>query len=139
LLGYLPGQYASPIWPTIGALGQPQIPGLVPQIHGLVPQLPGFVPPAYAPGPFGLATGPTIGGWLGQSLLASHFGVPAGPFGRVLPFETGLATMAAPGFAPQIAGWLPQPQLAGLQLAGLMGRSVIPYQTAVPQMAYAGA
>lgn len=130
LLGYVPGQYASPIWPTIGALGQPPIPS--------------FVPPPVVPGPFGLPTAPTIGGWLGQ-LLAAQFGVPVGPFGRILPFETGLPTMAAPGFGiapqfgltPQIGGWLPQPHLASA-----LGRSIIPYQTAlpqtVPQMVYAG-
>ena len=101
LLGYLPGQYASPIWPTIGALGQPQVPG--------------FVPPAYAPSPFGLSTGPAIGGLLGQLLLATQLGIPGF------------------GFAPPIAGWLPQ-----AHLAAALGRSMIPYQTAVPQMACAG-
>jgi hypothetical protein len=55
-----------------------------------------------------------------------------GPFGRFVPIEAVLA-MAALGFAPQISGWLPQPHLAGT-----LGRGIIPYQTAVPQMAYAG-
>jgi hypothetical protein len=114
LLGYAPGQYSAAAWPTIaGALGHSHL---------------GGVPPVYPH----TQSSPFIGTMLGQPLFAGPIGAGV-PFGRT-PFEAALATIAAQTLAPQIAGWLQQ-----AQLASVMGRSgITPFQTAVPQMAYAG-
>ena len=119
LLGYLQGQYSPAIWPTIaGALGHAHL---------------GGVPPAYLHTQSLLPTAPFIGGMPGHPLLAGQIGIGV-PFGRLHPFEAALATIAAQGLVPQIAGWLQQ-----AQLAGMMGRSgITPFQTAGPQMAYSG-
>lgn len=94
-------------------------PGHAP-VGGIAPQsLLGALPP------YAQLTGHPTGGWLGQVPLG---GLPPSPFGA-LPGQYGQQIGA-------IGGW-PGPQQLGNQLAGVMGRSVLPYQAA-PQIAYAG-
>ena len=124
LLACLQGQYAaSPFQGIGGTLGQPQ--------H---PLFPGLMPQAHLPGQFG----PTISGWPGQPSLASQVGgSPFGgsPFGGSGSFGGPAGAGIGPAaLSPQIAGWLAQQYLASV-----LGRTIGPYQSTVPQlMACAG-
>jgi hypothetical protein len=138
-LGHLPGG-----WPTVQ-----QFAG-----GGYAPQ----IPLGALLGLYGQCLAQAIGGWPGHAPLAGF--APQSLFGALSPYPLlmGHATGGWPGqiplggFVPQsllgalpgqygqqigaFGGWPGQQQL-GNQLAGVMGRSVLPYQAA-PQIAYAG-